>query len=207
AIQEDDIALLAPTGGTTASPKAVMLTHKNLVANAHQIHAWSRLKDQSLGVLGVLPFFHAYGLSVCLLSSMVGGWAVHLWPRFETGAVLDLLERYQIEMVPAVPAMVNALNRVLRLVPRDLSSVRAVISGASALDTSVRREFEKYGPQQVVEGYGLSEASPVTHVNPLDGHARPGTIGLPLPDTEARIVDQATGQTELPNGTVGELII
>jgi long-chain acyl-CoA synthetase len=206
-VPEDDVALLAPTGGTTASPKAVMLTHRNLVANAYQIHAWSGRADQPTGVLGVLPFFHAYGLSVCLLSSMVGGWTVHLWPRFETGAVLELLERYRIEMVPAVPAMLVALNRVLRHMPRDLSFIRAVISGASALDPAVRREFEKYGPQGVVEGYGLSEASPVTHVNPLDGHARPGTIGLPLPDTEARIVDQATGQQELPNGTVGELII
>jgi len=206
-IPEDDVALLAPTGGTTASPKAVMLTHRNLVANAYQIQAWSGRGDQPTGVLGVLPFFHAYGLSVCLLSSMVGGWTVHLWPRFETGAVLDLLERYRIEMAPAVPAMLVALNRVLRQMPRDLSFIRAVISGASALDPAVRREFEKYGPQGVVEGYGLSEASPVTHVNPLDGHARPGTIGLPMPDTEARIVDQTTGLEELPNGTVGELII
>ena len=204
---EEDVALLAPTGGTTASPKAVMLTHRNLVANAFQIHAWSRSEDEARGVLGVLPFFHAYGLEVCLLSSLVGGWTVHLCPRFEIDTVLDLLETYRIEMVPAVPAMLSALNRGLREKPRDLSFIRAVISGASALDPAARSEFQKYGAQQIVEGYGLSEASPVTHVNPMDAHNRPGTIGLPLPDTEARIMDQATGQEELPNGSVGELVI
>ncbi|MBY0526411.1 MAG: long-chain fatty acid--CoA ligase [Gemmataceae bacterium] len=206
-VPEEDVALLAPTGGTTASPKAVMLTHRNLVANAYQIHAWSRGDDQPHGVLGVLPFFHAYGLSVCLLSSFVGGWTVHLWPKFEVTPALDLLEHHRIELMPAVPAMLNALNRSLREHPRDLSFIRAVISGASALDPAVRRDFEKYGAQQLVEGYGLSEASPVTHVNPMDGHNRPGTIGLPLPDTEARVMDQSSGLEELPVGAVGELVI
>ncbi|MFN4258269.1 MAG: long-chain-fatty-acid--CoA ligase [Gemmataceae bacterium] len=204
----EDVALMAPTGGTTASPKAVMLTHRNLVANAFQIQAWSRQRPEAeVHVLGVLPFFHAYGLSVCLLSSLVGGWTVHMHPRFETQAVLDLLTRYRIAMVPAVPAMLAALNRSLREQPRDLSFIEAVISGASALSHTVRSEFESFGPKNVVEGYGLTEASPVTHVNPLDDNNRPGTIGLPLPDTEARIVDEATGREELPTGSVGELII
>ncbi len=206
-VPEEDVALLAPTGGTTASPKAVMLTHRNLVANAFQINAWSRSEDNPAGVLGVLPFFHAYGLSVCLLSSFVGGRTIHLHPRYETQAVLDLLERYRIELVPAVPAMLVALNRALREKPQDLSFIRAVISGASSLDPKVSGEFRQYGPQHVVEGYGLSEASPVTHVNPMDEHNRPGTIGLPLPDTEARIMDQATGREELPVGSAGELVI
>jgi long-chain acyl-CoA synthetase len=204
---EEDVALLAPTGGTTASPKAVMLTHRNLVANAFQINAWSRYGDRPAGVLGVLPFFHAYGLSVDLLASLVGGRTIHLHPRFEARAVLDLLERYRIELVPAVPAMLVALNRALREKPRDLSFLKAVISGASALPRSVSEEFRKYGAESVVEGYGLTEASPVTHVNPLDEHNRPGTIGLPLPDTEARIMDQATGLEELPVGSAGELVI
>lgn len=206
-VPEEDVALMTPTGGTTGSPKVVQLTHANLVANACQINAWSRLHDQNINVLGVLPFFHAYGISVCLLSSLVGGWTVHLWPRFETGAVLELLKKYRIEMVPAVPAMLTALNRRLHEKPADLSFIRAVVSGASALDPLVRKEFESYGPQQVVEGYGLSEASPVTHVNPVDDHNRPGTIGLPLPDTEARIMDQNTGKQEVPVGGVGELVI
>ena len=204
---EEDVAVLSPTGGTTASPKAVMLTHRNLVANALQLRAWSGQEDGTEGVLAVLPFFHAYGLSVCLLTSLAKCGTVHMHPRFEARAVLDLLQRERIELVPAVPAMITALNRVLRVRPRDLSFIRAVISGASALDAATRDEFAGFGAHNVVEGYGLSEASPVTHVNPLDGRGRVGAVGLPLPDTDARIVDQATGLAEMPVGEVGELIV
>jgi long-chain acyl-CoA synthetase len=206
-IPEEDVAVLAPTGGTTASPKAVMLTHRNLVANAMQLRAWSRGEDGTEGILGVLPFFHAYGLSVSVLTSFVAGGTIHLYPRFETKPVLELLEREQIQLVPAVPAMLAAFNRELQKQPRDLSFVRAVLSGASALDKSVRSKFESSGVQSVIEGYGLSEASPVTHVNPIGDGNRPGTIGLPLPDTDARIMDQATGREELPVGSVGELVV
>lgn len=206
-VPEEDVALLAPTGGTTASPKAVMLTHRNLVANAIQLRAWGRGEDGSENVLAVLPLFHAYGLSVSVLASFVSGSTIHLYPRFEVEAVLDLIERERISLVPAVPALIAALSRELQKKPRDLSCVRAVLSGASALDKMVRSSFEKFGPRNIVEGYGLSEASPVTHVNPLDEGNRPGTIGLPLPDTEARIMDQATGLEELPAGAVGELVV
>jgi long-chain acyl-CoA synthetase len=203
---EEDVAVLSPTGGTTASPKAVMLTHANL-ANAFQLRAWSRGEDGADDVLAVLPFFHAYGLSVCLLCSLAMAGTVHLHPRFESRAVLDILERYRVGFVPAVPAMLTALGRSLRAEPRDLSFVRAVISGASALSQATRDEFQQYGARNVVEGYGLSEASPVTHCNPLDERARVGTIGLPMPDTDARIVDQITGREELPIGEVGELVV
>jgi long-chain acyl-CoA synthetase len=211
-IPEEDVAVMVPTGGTTASPKAVMLTHRNLVANAMQIGAWSRGEDGHESVLGVLPFFHAYGLSVCLLTSLLKGSTVHLpvptpAQRFDADAVLDLVEQYRVELVPAVPKMLAAFNRALRLRPRDLSFIRGVISGASALSPVIRTEFQRYGPRSVVEGYGLSEASPVTHVNPLSELNRSGTIGLPLPDTEARIMDQATGLYELPVGSVGELVV
>jgi long-chain acyl-CoA synthetase len=206
-VPEEDVAVLAPTGGTTSAPKAVMLTHRNLVANALQLKAWSRGEDGKEGVLAVLPFFHAYGLTVGLLTSLAKGSTVHLYPRFAARAVLELLEAKRIELVPAVPAMMAAMNRELRERPRNLSFIRAVITGASAIDQAVRIEFEKFGARSVVEGYGLSEASPVTHVNPLDERNRPGTIGLPLPDTEARIVDQLTGLEELPSGSVGELVV
>jgi long-chain acyl-CoA synthetase len=206
-VPEEDVAVLAPTGGTTASPKAVMLTHRNLVANAMQLRAWSRGEDGTEGILGVLPFFHAYGLSVSVLTSFVAGGTIHLHPRFETRPVLELLERERIQLVPAVPAMLAAFNRELQVQQRDLSFIRAVLSGASALDKSVRAKFESFGAQNVIEGYGLSEASPVTHVNPLGEGNRPGTIGLPLPDTDARIMDQATGLEELPVGSVGELVV
>jgi long-chain acyl-CoA synthetase len=117
------------------------------------------------------------------------------------------MDRHHPDLIPVVPAMLLAVNRELRKHPRDLSYVRAVVSGASAMDRAVRAEFESYHPQYVVEGYGLSEASPVTHVNPVDERNRPGTIGLPVPDTEAKIMDTATGLEELPVGSVGELVV
>src|SRR5262249_40505750 len=132
---------------------------------------------------------------------------VHLYPRYETKAALGLIEQERIELVPAVPAMLNALNGVMRKRHHDLSFVRAVISGASALDPAVRAEVESHGVRNLVAGYGLTEASPVTHANPLDSENRPGTIGTTMPDTEARIVDSVAGETELPDGEVGELII
>lgn len=203
----EDVAVMAPTGGTTASPKAVMLTHRNLVANAFQLGAWSREEDGVGGILALLPYFHAYGLTVGLLTGLAKGATVHLHPRFEIGPALNILERYRVDMVPAVPAMLNAINRELRRRPRDLSFIRVVVSGASALETRVRSEFEQWGARHVVEGYGLTEASPVTHVNPVDERNRPGTVGLPLPDTEARVVSQSGGTEELPVGEVGELIV
>ncbi len=206
-VPEEDVAVLAPTGGTTASPRAVMLTHRNLVANALQLRVWSGGADGTEGVLAVLPFFHAYGLSACLLSGLAKAATIHLHPRFEADPVLDLLERHRVDLVPAVPAMLAALNRSLRARPRDLSFVRAVISGASALPSDVRAEFERFGARHLVEGYGLSEASPVTHVNPLGAGNRPGTIGLPLPDTDARIMDEEGGAREVAVGAVGELVV
>jgi long-chain acyl-CoA synthetase len=142
-----------------------------------------------------------------LLTGLAKAATVHLHPRFEIKPALNLMDRYKIDLIPAVPAMITAFNRELHEHPRDLSYVRVVVSGASALDGRLREDFAHYGAQHVVEGYGLSEASPVTHVNPIDGRNRPGTIGLPLPDTEARIVDEATGLEELPAGETGELIV
>src|SRR5262249_20424063 len=141
---EEDVAMLLPTGGTTASPKAVMLTHRNLVANAFQLRHYTGGTDGTEGVLGVLPLFHSYGLTVSLLSSWVKGSTLHLHPRFEAHAVLRILERHRVELVPAVPAMLNALNGLLRKRPRDLSFIRTVISGAPALPTPGRQEVREY---------------------------------------------------------------
>jgi long-chain acyl-CoA synthetase len=204
---EEDVAMIVPTGGTTASPKAVMLTHRNLVANALQLRERSGGPDGGESALGVLPFFHAYGLSVCLLGSLAKGCTLHVLPRFEARAVRDLIARYRLDLLPLVPAMMAGLNAELRRRPLDLSFVRGVVSGASALPPALRAAFEAHNVRDVVEGYGLSEASPVTHVNPLGGGNKPGTIGFPLADTEARIVDPETGDVELPDGETGELVV
>ena len=202
----EDVAVLAPTGGTTASPKAVMLTHRNLLANAMQLRDCCPGGDGEGGVLGVLPFFHSYGLSVALLTAWVKGATLHLHPRFESRAVLDLLEEQRPDLAPVVPAMLHALNKAMRGRPHDLSFIRMAISGASALEPDVRREFESYGAHDILEGYGLTEASPVTHANPPGARNRPGTIGLPVADTEARLADPDTG-AEVGGDAVGELVV
>jgi long-chain acyl-CoA synthetase len=203
---EEDVAVLAPTGGTTASPKAVMLTHRNLVANAMQLRNWCGGIDGTEALLGVLPFFHAYGLTVSLLTSWAKCSTLHLHPRFETRAVLSLLQSQRPEIVPAVPAMLHAFNNQLRGKAHDLSFIRFVISGASALEPAVRQEFASYKVGDIVEGYGLTECSPVTHANPAGARNRPGSIGLPLPDTEARLVDPDTGK-DVEGDQVGELVV
>ena len=203
----DDVAMIVPTGGTTGSSKAVMLTHRNLVANAFQVRSRMVGPEGREGVLGVLPFFHSFGLSVCLLGTWVKGGVTHLLPRFDPKAVLSLIERERIEMLALVPAMVKALTTELRRRPTDLSFVRGCVIGASALRQDLREEFAARGVWDVIEGYGLTEASPVTHTNILGGDNRPGTIGTPLPDTEARVVDPVVGHRELPDGQAGELVV
>ncbi|HZT78883.1 MAG TPA: AMP-binding protein, partial [Gemmataceae bacterium] len=137
---EEDVALMVPTGGTTASPKAVQLTHRNLIANAFQLRELTGGPDGSESVLSVLPFFHAYGLTVCLLTAWAKASTVHMLPRYETRAVLHLVARERIELLALVPAMITAMNAELRKHPIDLSFVRAVTSGASALSAAARAE-------------------------------------------------------------------
>jgi long-chain acyl-CoA synthetase len=202
----NDVAVLAPTGGTTASPKAVMLTHKNLISNAMQLLNWWGGSGGSESILGVLPFFHSYGLCVTVLTAWAKGSTVHLHPRFEARAVMNLIEREKPELIPAVPAMLSALNNVMRGKKHNWSFVRSVLSGASALPESVWKEFKGWGVRELVEGYGLTECSPVTHANPPAPRSKLGSIGLPLADTLAKLVDPDTGK-ELGDGEVGELVI
>ncbi len=206
-IAPENSAMILPTGGTTGRPKAVVLTHHNLLANAWQLRHWTEQRDVQEVILGCLPFFHSYGLTTCLLNGVAMGATMLLHHRFRPDAILKLIERQRPTLIPAVPAMLAGFNRVLRNRHLDLKSVRGVISGGAPLDPAVAAEFAKHTGAIVVQGYGLSEASPVTHSGPLDGTARPGTIGLPLPDTEALIVDAETGTREMPHGEVGELII
>ncbi len=203
----EDIANILPTGGTTGKPKAVVLTHGNLLANAWQVRHWSGGRFGEDTILSCLPFFHSYGLMTCALNGVATCATLVLHHRFQAEKVLRLIEHTRPTLAPAVPAMLAAFNAVLAKRHYDVTSIRAVISGGGPLPTSVAAEFTKRSGAVVVEGYGLSEASPVTHAGPLDGKARPGTIGLPLPDTDAKIVDPETGLVVLPPGQVGELII
>jgi long-chain acyl-CoA synthetase len=159
-------------------------------------------------ILAVLPFFHAYGLSACLLNGVSLAATLVLHHRFRPTSVVRLIEQHRPTLFPAVPAMLIALNsKILRKKKHDLSSLRSCLSGGAPLPRQVADEFRRHSGCMVVEGYGLSEASPVTHAGPLDGTAVPGTIGFPFPDTDARIVDAATGTETLPYGEVGELVV
>ncbi len=207
----DDLALLQYTGGTTGLPKGVMLTHRNLVVNTWQCRHWmSTLREGEEVFLGVLPFFHVYGLSACQnLAISVAGTLVVL-PRFQTTEVLEAITREKVTVFPGIPAMYSALNHHQGLERYDLKSIRLCISGSGPLHPSVQDKFESITGACLVEGYGLTEAGPVTHVNPI--HRPPSqrprrSIGLPLPDTDARIMDAETGTRELPIGEVGELAV
>lgn len=200
-------AYILSTGGTTGSPKAVTLSHRNVVANAWQTSRWAGGTLGKETMLAVLPFFHSYGMSTMLTGGAALGATLIMQPRFEVRAALRAIEQHRPTVFHAVPAMLAALNNHLRVKPADLSSLKWVISGGAPLSPAVAEEFAGFSGALVVQGYGLSEASPVTHVGPLDGSNLPGSIGLPLPDTECRIVDTLTGTRDLPVGEVGELLI
>ena len=202
-------AYILPTGGTTGRPKAVTLSHGNLLANALQIKAWCGNRTGKDTFLAVIPFFHSYGLSTCGTTGIAMAGTLVLHHRFNPEAVLDLIEKMRPSIFPAVPAMLHALNQKLRTSKRKwkVDSLMWVISGGAPLMAETANEFAGYTGAKVVEGFGLSECSPVTHAGPLNGEARIGTIGLPLPDTEAMIVDSENGVDQLPYGQVGELIV
>jgi long-chain acyl-CoA synthetase len=206
-LSPDQPAVLLYTGGTTGEAKGVLHTHRSLVANAMQTAAW--IPDTQRGrerVLCALPFSHAYGMTACMNLAVALAAAMIVLPTFETMNVLHTVRRERPTIFPGVPPMYAAICEVKNARSYGLGSLRACISGAAPLPIEVQEGFERITRAQLVEGYGLTEAGPVTHANPLNGPDRHGFIGLPLPATEAKIVDLATG-AELPRGQLGELLI
>ena len=205
---EDDVAVLQYTGGTTGTPKGAMLTHRNLVANAIMTNVWMNPKP---GVqdrfLGAIPLFHSYGVTAVLLSGVTRGAELILYPNpREIGHILKLINKTKPTIFPGVPTMYIAILRNPKLKKYDLRSIEACISGAAPLPLEVRRQFESATGGKLVEGFGLTEASPVTHCNPLNADAKEG-IGIPFPDTDAKIVDPEDWTKEVAPGGSGELII
>ena len=210
-VAPNDVALLQYTGGTTGTPKGVVLTHRNLVANTLQCHRWMpALRSGEEKFLGVLPFFHVYGMSACQNLAVSVAACLTLLPRFQAGEVLKTIQQERITVFPGIPAMYGAINNYSQLEDFNLRSIRLCISGAGPLHPDIQHRFEALTGAKLVEGYGLTEAAPVTHVNPIqpaDNQRRSRSIGLPLPETEAKIMDVETGSRELPIGEVGELVI
>ncbi|MCA9191618.1 MAG: AMP-binding protein [Planctomycetales bacterium] len=205
AIKQDSPAYILSTGGTTGNPRAVTLSHRNIVCNAWQQRYWSGASMGKETLLAVLPFFHSYGMSTMLAGGAAMGATLIMQPRFHVARAIGAIEKFRPTVFHAVPAMLAAMNLQLQKRPANLRSLKWVISGGAALPVQVAEEFASYSQALVVEGYGLSEASPVTHVGPLDGSNRWGTIGLPLPDTDCRIVDLEEPHRDMPRGEVGEL--
>ncbi|MFQ5873281.1 MAG: AMP-binding protein, partial [Dehalococcoidia bacterium] len=181
---KEDLALLQYTGGTTGIPKGAMLTHFNLVANCTQIRAWlpAPVIEQAT-IMGALPFFHTYGMTIVMNYGIMIGARLILLPRFDLKAVLKAIQKYKPQLFPGVPTMYIAINNHPSVEKYDLKSVDLCISGAAPLPQEVKERFEALTGGHLVEGYGLTEASPVTHCNLLQGTQKPGSIGLPWVDT------------------------
>ncbi len=199
------VAVLQYTGGTTGLPKAAMLTHRNLVANAVQTDAWNTTRRPGEEIfLAAIPLFHIYGLTVTFLLAIYEGGTVVLQLRPEPKELLRLIRRYRPTQLPAVPALYAALLERPELGPDHLRSIHFCVSGSAPLPPDIQQRFEAASGGRLVEGYGLTEASPVTHANPVEGERRAGSIGIPLPATDQRIVEP-DGDGVLGLGDVGEL--
>jgi long-chain acyl-CoA synthetase len=202
-----DLALLQYTSGTTDTPKGVMLSHGNLVVNVAQTRHW--IPDARRGqevILGVLPVSHAYGITDCVNLAAALACTLILMPTTRTDQILEAIKQYHPTIFPGIPAFYLAIANYPKVRSYGVSAIRICVSGSAPLPVEVQEAFEKLTRGRLVEGYGLTEASPATHANPLEGERRVGSIGIPLPSTRARIVDLTTGQP-LPPGEVGELLI
>ncbi len=207
-VKPDDLALLQYTGGTTGTSKGAMLTHRNLVANVYQVKEWLvDCKEGGETLLAALPFFHVYGMTVALNFAIAIAGTLVVHPRFVILDVLKSINMYKPTLFPGAPTMYVAVNNHPDVGKYDVRSVRACISGAAPLPVEVQEKFEALTGGKLVEGYGLTEASPVTHCNPIYGKRKPGSIGLPFPNTEAWVVDLDSGTRLLDVGEVGELVV
>lgn len=204
----EDVAVLQYTGGTTGRSKGAMLTHRNLVANALQTKEWSPgLERGAERFLTVLPLFHVYGMTVCMNFGMLMGAALILLPRFDLEEIIRTIDTYEPTFFPGVPTMFIAINNYPAIAKHKVGSIKYCNSGAAPMPVEAIHNFTKLTGGHLTEGYGLSEASPTTHSTPLGGLFKPGSMGIPFPDTEARIVDIATGEWELQVGEIGELVV
>jgi len=206
-VQTDDLALFQYTGGTTGVSKGAMATHFNLVADTMQIRAWLNVPDGTTTFLGVIPFFHVYGMVACMSSAIGTASTIVLLPRFDVHDVLKAIQKYRPEYFPGVPTMYVAINNSPLTPKYNLSSIKGCISGAAPLPREVKLKFEQITGGKLCEGYGLSEAPTASHCNPLLGLNKTGSIGLPFPDVECKIVDVETGTREMPVGEIGELCL
>jgi long-chain acyl-CoA synthetase len=205
----DDLAIIQYTSGTTGTPKGAALTHRNLLANAAQARAWvpSIQRGKGCVVYAVLPMFHAYGLTLCLTFAMSMGARLVLFPKFDPDLVLTVMKKHPATFLPLVPPIADRLLSAATAKGVSLDGVDVAISGAMALPHELVVPFEAATHGYLVEGYGLSECSPVLMANPVAEHRVPGTVGLPIPGTECRVVDPENPTQDVAQGDPGELLV
>jgi long-chain acyl-CoA synthetase len=205
----EDVAMYQYTGGTTGVSKGVMLTHANLSKNVQQCRAWFPTFNEGAEVmLGALPFFHVFGLTTAMNFAIYMGWEDILVPKPQPEQLLEAIGKYKPTFAPLVPTMYIGILNHANIDRTPLTSIKGCFSGSAPLPVEVIRDFEKRTGAVIVEGYGLTETSPVTHINPFAGGKRKaGSIGLPISDTECRIVELNDGRTDLPTGETGELMV
>jgi long-chain acyl-CoA synthetase len=205
----EDLAALQYTGGTTGLPKGVMLTHRNLMANALQCVMWAReFTERGSDVyLSVIPFFHSYGQTVAMNTAICNAASMILIPQFEINMMLQAIQKYQPNFFPGVPTIYVAILSHPEAKAYGVDRIKLCNSGSAPLPLEVHHQFSRISGGIFSEGYGLSEASPVTHSNPILGMKKIGSIGVPFPDTDAKIVDVDTGKQEQGVNEAGELII
>jgi long-chain acyl-CoA synthetase len=205
---KSDVALLQYTGGTTGTPKAAMLTHANLIANTYQVGAWFQKAERGREVfMGAIPFFHVYGMTTCMLYGISAGGEIVMVPRPRpVDIVMKVLQKTKASIFPGVPTLYTAINNHPDVAQYNLGAVKLCLSGAAPLPLEVAETFERITGGKLVEGFGMTECSPVATCNPLFGQRKAGSIGIPVPDTDAKIVDLETGAT-LGVGKEGELAI
>ncbi len=205
----EDVAMYQYTGGTTGISKGVMLTHANLSRQVQQIAAW--FPKFGMGeeiMLGALPFFHVFGLSTSMNFAVFMGWGNVLVPKPQPDQLIEAISKYKPSFAPLVPAMYIGMLNHPKINSVDLTSIKGCFSGSAPLPVEVIRDFETKTGAVIVEGYGLTETTPVTHINPVSREKRRiGSIGFPIPDTECRIVSLEDGKTDLPVGESGELLV
>ena len=208
AISMQDTAVLQYTGGTTGPSKGAVLTHGNLSRQVDQLKAWfpeGRYGEERF--LGALPFFHIFGLSVVMHFSVAMGSAIILLPKPDSDALLSAIGKFRPTFACMVPTMYIGLLKHPEIDSVDMSSIEACFSGSAPLPLEVIQEFESRTGAVIVEGFGMTETSPVTHAQPLSGLRKEGSVGIPLPNTEIRLVDPADGKTDVPMGEVGEIFV
>jgi long-chain acyl-CoA synthetase len=210
-LTQEDVALFQYSGGTTGISKAAVVLHRNLVANALQFRHWLHLaKEGEETLLMAIPLYHVYGMVVGMLVAIQLGASLVMVPSSrDLAEILTSIQKYKPTLFPGVPNLYQAINQHPDVMAGkvDLSSIKACISGSAPLLPETKQRFEELTGGKLVEGYGLSEAPTATHCNPINNENRPGSIGLPLPDVDCRIVDLEEGLTDLPIGQPGELII